>query len=252
MLNHHTAQTLRQMKLGAMADAYTHQLQDPNIQGLGFEERLGLLVDYEWTSRQNHRQNRLIREARLKVQATPEEIDQKAPRSLDHGLLRTLTTGQWISSHHNLLITGPTGVGKTFTACALGTAACRQGFQVRYYRVSRLLQEVLMAKGDGSYGKLQRQLAKTDLLILDDWGLAPMTGPDSRDLLDLLDERTSTHSTCISSQLPIELWHQNFLDATIADAILDRIVHNAYTLIIKGESMRKLTSSLHQNEKSGK
>lgn len=252
MLTDPTLQYLRQMKLGAMADAYTRQLQDLTIHGLSFEERLGLLVDHEWTSRQNHRQQRLIREARLKIHAAPEEVEHHTARTLDHSLFRTLTTGQWIMAHHNLIITGPTGVGKTFIACALGTAACRQDLHVRYFRVSGLLQEVLVAKGDGSYARLQRQLRKADLLILDDWGLAPMSAPESRDLLDLLDERTTTHSTCIASQLPLELWHQHFADPTLADAILDRIVHNAYRLEIKGESMRKLHSSLHDSDKSGK
>lgn len=252
MLTSPTLQYLRQMKLGAMADAYTQQLQDPNAQGLTFEERFGLLVDHEWVHRQNNRQQRLIREARLKINVAPEEIENHVSRTLDHGLLRSLTTGQWIQAHHNLLLVGPTGVGKTFIACALGTAACRQNLHVRYFRVSRLLQESLVSKGDGSYARLQRQIQKADLLILDDWGLAPMSAPESRDLLDLLDERTNTHSTCIASQLPVELWHEHFADPTLADAILDRIVHNAYKLEIKGESMRKLKSSLPTDANSGK
>jgi DNA replication protein DnaC len=252
MLNNHTVQMLRQMKLGAMADGYARQLEDPTLQNYTFEERFGLLVDHEWTSRENHRQNRLIRDAHLKVRATPEEVDQHVSRHLDHALLRSLFTGKWVTLHNNALITGPTGVGKTFIACALGTAACRQGLQVRYYRVSRLLQDILAAKGDGSYRKLQRQLAKIDLLLLDDWGLAPMSAPESRDLLDILDERTTTHSTCIASQLPLQLWHQNFTDGTLADAILDRIVHNAHRIEIQGESMRKVKSSLSTDENSDK
>ncbi len=238
------------MKLGAMADAYTRQIEDPNSQNYSFEERFGLLVDHEWTHRENQRQNRLVRNAHLKVQATPEEMDQHVARNLDHALLRSLFTGKWVTLHHNALITGPTGVGKTFISCALGTAACRLGLHVRYYRVSRLLQDIIVAKGDGSYRRLQRQLSKTDLLILDDWGLAPMSAPESRDLLDILDERTTTHSTCIASQLPLELWHQNFTDATLADAILDRIVHNAHRIEIQGESMRKVKSNLSQVENS--
>jgi len=252
MLTDPTLSHLQQLKLGAMADAYTRQLQDPNVHGLCFDERFGLLVDQEWTSRQHHRQQRLIREAHLKIHAAPEEVLQHAARNVDQGLLRALTTSQWILAHHNLIITGPTGVGKTFIACALATAACRQDFHVRYFRVSRLLQEVLVTKGDGSYARLQRQLLKVDLLILDDWGLAPMSAPESRDLLDILDERTTTHSTCIASQLPLEHWHQHFADPTLADAILDRIVHNAHKLEIKGESMRKLRNSLLVDDNSGK
>lgn len=252
MLSSPTLQYLRQMKLGAMADAYTRQLQDPTTDGLTFEERFGLLVDHEWVSRQNHRQQRLIREAHLKINAAPEEIETHVSRTLDHGLLRSLATGQWIQAHHNLILVGPTGVGKTFIACALGTAACRQNLHVRYFRVSKLLQDTLVAKGDGSYERLHRQLRKVDLLILDDWGLAPMSVPESRDLLDLLDDRTNTHSTCIASQLPLELWHEHFADPTLADAILDRIVHNSYRLEIQGESMRKLKSPLLVEENSGK
>ncbi|WDL98483.1 IS21-like element helper ATPase IstB [Alicyclobacillus sp. ALC3] len=252
MLTDPTVHYLRQMKLGAMADAYARQVQDPAIHDLTFEERFGLLVDQEWVSRQNHRQERLIREAKLKVRAAPEEVERHPSRILDHSLLRSLATGQWIQTHHNLIVTGPTGVGKTFVTCALGVAACRQNMSVRYFRVSRLLQDVAVAKGDGSYARLRRQLQKADLLILDDWGLAPMSVPESRDLLDLLDERTMTHSSCIASQLPVELWHQHFADPTLADAILDRIVHNAYRLEIKGESMRKLKSDLPNLEDSGK
>ena len=252
MLTDPTLQYLRQLKLTAMADAYTRQLEDPQIRSLSFEERFGLLVDHEWVSRQNHRQQRLIREAHLKIRATPEEVEQHQARTLDYGLFRALTTGQWIQAHHNLIITGPTGVGKTFIACALATAACRLNLQVRYFRVSKLLQETLIAKGDGSYTRLQRQLKKVDLLILDDWGLAPMSVPESRDLLDLLDERTTTHSTCIVSQLPLDLWHQNFSDPTLADAILDRLIHSAHKLKIQGESMRKLKSPLLETSNSGK
>jgi DNA replication protein DnaC len=252
MLKEPTVQHLQQLKLGAMADAYTRQLQDPTMQGLTFIERFGLLVDREWTSRQHHRQQLLIQKAHLKIHAAPEEIEHHVARRLDRELLRSLTTSQWILARHNLIITGPTGVGKTFIACALATAACRQDFRVLYFRLSRLLQAASVAKGDGSYAKLQNQLRKVDLLILDDWGLAPMSAPESRELLDILDERTMTHSTCIASQLPLELWHQHFTDPTLADAILDRIVHNAYKLQIEGESMRRLLNSLPEELNSGK
>lgn len=244
MLNNVTVETLRNLRLHAMADAYTRQLQDPEMSALDFDERIGLLIDHEWTSRQNRQLNRLLKKAHLKIQAAPEDISYEKNRELDRSLIRQLLTGQWLTSHHNLLITGATGVGKTHLICALATAACRQGFQVRYYRVSRLLQDILMAKGDGSYRKLATQLAKMDLLILDDWGLAPLVSLECRELLDILDDRSSLHSTCFASQFLVELWHRQFADPTLADAVLDRLIHNAYTINLKGPSLRKLNSPL--------
>jgi DNA replication protein DnaC len=250
MLTHPTLETLRKLLLNAMADAYIRQLEDPRLNELTFDERFGLLTDFEWTARQNRQLHRLLRDAHLRVQASPEEIDYEASRELDRTLTRQLLTGQWISGHHNLLVTGPTGVGKTFLICALATAACRQGFRVRYYRVSRLLQAIYISKGDGSYAKLANQLNKMDLLILDDWGLAPLVTADCRELLDLLDDRSSLRSTCFASQWPLEHWHQQFSDPTLADAVLDRLIHNAYSLKLQGPSMRKRNSSLPKIEKS--
>lgn len=250
MLNNHTVDALRELRLPAMAEAYLRQMKDPTAQGLTFEERFGLLVDHEITSRQNHRLSRLVKEAKFKVQATPEEIDHHSSRGLDSALVRQLATGQWILSHHNLVVTGPTGCGKTFLSCALGTAACRVGFSVRYYRVSRILQDITLSKADGSYTRLATKLAKTDLLILDDWGLASVSTSDGRELLDILDDRTSLKSTCIASQFPVEMWHSQFTDPTVADAILDRLVHNSYKINLQGESMRKLKSPLLQTEES--
>jgi DNA replication protein DnaC len=155
-----------------------------------------------------------------------------------------------ILSHHNLVVTGPTGGGKTFLSCALGVAACRLDFSVRYYRMSRLLHDIMTSKADRTYTRLAAKLAKTDLLILDDWGLASVTASDGRELLDILDDRTSTKSTCIASQLPVEMWHSQFTDLTVADAILDRLVHNSYRINLEGESMRKLKSPLLQTEES--
>lgn len=248
MLANPTVETLRKLRLNAFADAYVRQLQDPRLQELSFDERFGLLVDHEWTERQNKQLTRLLRAARFKTQACPEDINYEIPRGLDRSLIRHLLTGQWLTSYQNLLVSGPTGAGKTFLVCALGMAACRQGFRVRYYRLSRLLQEIVLAKGDGSYPRLANQLAKVDLLILDDWGLATLTAAESRDLLDILDDRTALHSTCLASQLPIEIWYQHFTDATLADAILDRLIHNAHKIILKGDSMRKLTSSLAKEQ----
>jgi DNA replication protein DnaC len=240
MLTHPTVDILRKLRLQGIADAYLLQLQDPNINALSFEERFGFLVDYQWTERQNRQLNRLLRSAKLRVQASPEDIDYQTPRGLDRAVIRQLLTGQWLTSHHNLLVTGPTGIGKTYLICALATAACRQGFEVRYYRMSRLMQDILLAKGDGSYGKLASHLGKVDLLILDDWGLAPLAAAESRELLDILDDRVSLHSTCLASQLPVELWHQHFADPTLADAILDRLIHRAHRIKMTGDTMRKI------------
>ena len=252
MLMNQTLEQLRELRLTAMADAYERQCQDIQMNALSFDERFGLLIDQERTERQNRVRGRLLREARLKVSAAPEEIDYGVPRGLDASVMRHLATAQWLVARQNLLICGPTGVGKTFVACALGTAACRQGFHVRYYRLSRLLQDILVGKADGTYPQLMRQLAKADLLILDDWGLAPMSAPEGRDLLDILDDRASVRSTCVTSQLPIEAWYGVFADPTVADAVLDRLVHSAHNILLKGESMRKLQSHLQEGEKTGK
>lgn len=251
MLTQPTVDILRKLRLQGLADAYLRQLQDPRMNELSFEERFGLLVDHQWTERQNRQVSKLLHTARLKVQANPEDIDYAAPRELDRSLIRQLMTGQWLTSHHNLLVTGPTGVGKTFMVCALATSACRQGFHVRYYRMSRLFQDILLSKGDGTYGKLANQLTKVDLLILDDWGLASIGVAESRELLDILDDRVSLHSTCIASQLPVDLWYQHFADATLADAILDRLIHRAYRLKIQGDTMRRESISLPTGGNSG-
>lgn len=252
MLPNQTLEHLRELRLTAMADAYMRQLQDPHMSALSFDERFGLLVDYERTERHNRQLARLLREAHLRFHAAPEEIDYSVARGLEASVVRHLLTGQWIANHQNLIICGPTGVGKTFLACALGTAACRQGYRVRYYRLSRLFQDIAISKADGSYPRLARQLGRADLLILDDWGLAPMSAPEGRELLDILDDRTSCQSTCVASQLPIEAWYDTFADPTVADAVLDRLVHHAHKLMLKGESMRKLRNSLPQDNETGK
>jgi len=240
MLPHQTIETLRGMRLTGMADAYETQLRDADAHTLSFDERLGLLADQEWGRRQSRRLARRLQEAKLPLAATVEDIDYSVARGLDRLLIRTLAEGRWLHEHLATLITGPAGVGKTFLASALGNAACRHGCTARYYRLSRLLAELGIAKADGSYPRLLARLAKTDLLILDEWGLAPLSVADARELLDVIDDRCTTRSTLIASQLPVDAWHGKIADPSLADALLDRIVHTAHKIALRGESMRKL------------
>lgn len=248
MLNQETLEKLRRMRLGAMADALVAQEAAPESHELCFEERLGLVVDREWTARRDRRLARLLKQARLRLPAAPEDIDFRTPRGIDKPLLRSLLGGDWLRDGRNILLTGPTGVGKTFLACALGNAACRQGLTTRYYRVPRLLGDLELARADGSYASFLGRLAAVDLLILDDWGLATLTVPEARDLLEVIDDRSMTRSTLVSSQLPVENWHSTMADPTVADAVLDRLVHNAYRIALKGESMRKVIPEKGTNE----
>jgi DNA replication protein DnaC len=244
MLTHPTLDKLQHLKFTGMAAALAEQMQMPDIEELAFEERLGLLVDRELTERENRRLSSRLRRARLKHNAALEDIDYRHPRGLDKSLIHSLATCQWVKEHLNILITGPTGVGKTWIACALAQKACREGYTAGYLRLPRLLQEMAIAKGDGRYPKLLATLAKTDVLVLDDWGLAKLTGEQRRDLLEILEDRHATRSTLATSQLPIETWHDVIGDPTLADAILDRLVHNAYRINLKGGSMRKRKANL--------
>jgi DNA replication protein DnaC len=244
MLTHPTLDKLQHLKFTGMAAALAEQMQMPDIEELAFEERLGLLVDRELTERENRRLSSRLRRARLKHNAALEDIDYRHPRGLDKSLIQSLATCQWVKEHLNILITGPTGVGKTWIACALAQKACREGYTAGYLRLPRLLQEMAIAKGDGRYPKLLATLAKTDVLVLDDWGLAKLTGEQRRDLLEILEDRHATRSTLATSQLPIETWHDVIGDPTLADAILDRLVHNAYRINLKGGSMRKRKANL--------
>ena len=244
MLTHPTLDKLRTMQLEGMAIALQEQLELNNAKDLSFEERLALLIDREFAHRDNRRFTRRLRNAKLKQHATLEDIDYKHPRSLDKALLRSLSTGDYFREHHNLVISGPTGVGKTYLACALAHQACRQGYSAFYAQTSRLLQELTLMKADGRYFKTLARLAKTDVLILDDWGLEPLASEPRRLLLELLDDRYDKTSTLIASQLPVELWYDYLSDPTLADAILDSIVHNSYMREFKGDSRRKTKKSL--------
>jgi len=244
MLNHPTLEKLTELRLSGMKEALCEQQGMPDIEELDFEERLGLLVDREITVREDRQLKTRLRNARLREQAAIEDLDYRHPRGLDKSLMRDLGSCQWIRRHLNLLITGPTGVGKTWIACALAHKACRSGFTAQYRRLSRLFDELSYAHADGRYPLKMKKLARTDVIVLDDWGLAKLTAAQRRDLLEVLDDRHNRRSTLVTSQLPVEHWHKIIGDPTFADAILDRLVHNAYRITLKGESMRKLTTTL--------
>ena len=243
MLNQQTLDQLSRMKLKGMAYAYQEQLQQP-AQDLSFEERFGLIVDREWTYREDLRLKRLLKVAKLREPACVEDIDYRHPRGLDRSVLKSIVSCQWITKSQNLILIGPTGSGKTYLACALANQACRLGFMTLYVRISKLLQDFQIAKADGSYAKLLAKLAKLNLLIIDDWGLTPLTPAERRDLLEILDDRYNRGSTLITSQFPISTWHDLIGEPTIADAILDRLVHAAHKITLKGDSMRKTRSPL--------
>jgi DNA replication protein DnaC len=244
MQNQQTLQQLRTLKLIGMADALEQQQTQPATHyELCFEERLSLLVDREATHRHNNKITRLLKTAKLKLQANPEDVDYSHPRGLMKSQFAQLLNGQWLQQHHNILLTGPTGCGKTYLACVLATQACRQGYSVRYFRTSRLLEDLSIAHGDGRFSKLIQQLAKTDVLLLDDWGLEKLSLGQRNDLLEIMEDRHGSKSTLMTSQLPINQWHQSIGDATLADAILDRLLHNAHKVKLKGESMRKMMSN---------
>jgi len=235
-----TIEKLNRLKLFGMTEALAEQLAGPIYQELSFEERLGMLVDRELTYRDNRRLKNLLKGAKLRhPNACLEEIDFRTPRGLSRDLLLSLAQNAWVAAKQNVIITGPTGSGKTFIACALANSACRGGMSAFYIRLPRLLQEMHIARADGSYGKLLTRFARIAVLVLDDWGLAKLTDRERRDLLEILEDRCSITSTIISSQLPQGSWHDIIGDPTIADAVLDRVIHNAHTIPLSGESMRK-------------
>ena len=251
MLNNQTLEKLGTLKLAGMAEALAQQLNQPAThEDLGFDERLALLVDRETTYRKHTKTNRLIKAARLRQRAMPEDIDYKHPRGLKKSQVADLLGCQWIQQHNNVLLTGSTGCGKTWLACAFGMQACRAGLSVRYFRSSRLLADLTIAHGDGRYLRLIKQLAKVDLLILDDWGLEKLTLIQRNDLLEIMEDRHGHRSTLIAGQIPVDQWHKAIGEATIADAILDRLVHSAHKINLKGESMRKARNTMGEGDHS--
>lgn len=239
MLTEHTLNQLRSLRLDGMARALEEQTTSTAATALGFEERLTLLVQRELAWRDDRRVARLLKAAKLKVSAAcVEDIDWRASRTLDRSLVAALAGGDWLRHAQNLLITGMTGCGKTWLACALAHQAARSGFSVLYTRAARLFDELQVAHGDGSFARRLNQLAKLDLLVIDDFAISPMGAPERNDLLEVLDDRIGTRSTLITSQLPVKAWHTYLDDPTLADAILDRVVHSSHKIALKGKSLR--------------
>ena len=241
MLNQQTVNRLGELKLEGMVQEYKRQEGMPEMTVMTFDERLGFMVDYEWTCRRNRLVKRLLSGARLKeTGACLEDIDFATPRGLDRNLLTRLASCDWIYQHQNVVITGPTGSGKSFIGCALGNMSCRSGCSTRYFRTSRLLTEIAAAHGDGSYITRMNNLKKLDLLILDDWGINPFTRKEGSELFEIIEDRSLFRSTVIISQIPEKDWHSLLPDPTIADAIIDRLIHTAHHITLAGSTMRRI------------
>jgi len=248
MLNEQTFEKLYALQLTGMAEALKDQMGRVDLDGLAFEERFSMLVDAQHLFRENKRMKRLLENAKLKLAASMEDIDYRSPRGLDKSVMLSLANCDWVRKHRNVIIVGPTGAGKTFIACALTHRACREGMTAFYLRTPKLYYTLAMARADGSYARVLARLARTSVLILDDLGMAALTDSERRDLLEVIEDRHGSASTIITSQLPVEHWHEVIGDPTIADALLDRLVHNAHKINLKGESMRQRTAALTQKE----
>lgn len=246
MLTQPTIDKLNAMRLCAMAKAFADQMQRPDMAALSFEERFGLLVDYQMTDLENRRMLNRLKSARLRLSASIEDLELRQGRGMDRAVIMSLAQNQWVKSHHNILVTGPTGAGKSYLACALAQKACRDGYTVLYQRLPKLLREIAVSRLDGRYNKLIGPVVKCEVLILDDLLISPISREDQRELLEIVEERYDRKATVVTSQLPVKAWHDAMQDPTLADAILDRLVHNAYKVELKGESMRRKRSLLDQ------
>lgn len=243
MLTQATIEKLHAMKLTALAEAFSRQLSSTELAALGFEERVAMLVDAEYDAREGRKLTRRLRSAKLRHHASLEDVDWRAARGLDRQVLVSLGGCTWLREHQNLLLTGPSGVGKSWLACALALQACRSGHSAYYVRVPRLHQDLAVARGDGSYARLLARIAKTHLLVLDDFALSPLTDLERRDLLEILEDRHERASTLVTSQLPVKSWHEAIGEATHADAICDRLIHNAHRIELKGASLRERSAA---------
>ncbi len=239
MLTEPTIEKLKAMGLDAMAAAWSEQSGKPDVSRLAFDERFGLLVDAEWLHRENKRLTKALRDAKLRInQACVEDIDYAAKRELDKAQIRQLASCRWIAEHQNVLITGATGTGKTYIACALAQQACRKGYRAIYRRAARLFSELALARADGTYARLLTKLTRAHVLVLDDWAMTAITEAERRDLLEVLEDRYGSGSTIVTSQVPPNKWHAHIAEPTHADAICDRLIHNAHRVVLKGPSRR--------------
>lgn len=239
MMNEPTLDKLKGMRLDAMATAWTEQQKVTDAQRLAFDERFGLLVDAEWLHRENRRLAKLLKDAKLKLpNASVEDIDYPAKRELDRATVRQLATCRWVHEHHNILVTGMTGTGKTYIGCAFAQHACRRGYRAIYRRASRLYSELRVARADGSYPRLLAKLARADVLLIDDFGLTAVGDDERNDLCEILEDRFGSRSTIVTSQIPTGKWHEYLGDPTVADAICDRLLPNAHRIMLKGPSRR--------------